>query len=86
MKDVVESVERVAQMIETISHSSAEQSNGMSQMNGAVNELEKMTQQNSALVEESTAAAQALREQATRLTELVGAFQLTSDRRLPFLG
>jgi len=76
MKKVVDSVGRVAQMIGTISQSSAEQSKGMSQINGAVSELEKMTQQNSALVEESTAAAQALRDQATKLTELVGAFRL----------
>jgi len=79
MKEVVEAVERVAQMIGTISHASGDQLAGVSQVNGAVNELERMTQQNSALVEQSTAAAQALREQATRLTELVGAFRLSGS-------
>ena len=66
-------------MIGTIRHASGDQLSGVSQVNGAVNELERMTQQNSALVEQSTAAAQALREQATRLTELVGAFRLSGS-------
>ncbi len=76
MSEIVEAVQRVATMIGEISSASAEQSSGISQINSAVNELEQMTQQNSALVEESTAAAQSLKEQATRLTGLVGTFKL----------
>jgi methyl-accepting chemotaxis protein len=76
MSDIVAAVHRVAAIIGEISTASAEQSDGISQVNGAVNELEQMTQQNSALVEESTAAAQSLKEQATRLTVLVGTFKL----------
>jgi len=76
MTEIVQAVQRVAAMIGDISNASAEQSAGISNVNSAVNELEQMTQQNSALVEESTAAAQSLKDQAIRLTQLVGTFKL----------
>jgi methyl-accepting chemotaxis protein len=76
MGEIVESVQRVATMIGEISSTTAAQSNGIGQINAAVNELEQMTQQNSALVEQSTAAAQSLKDQAMRLTQLVGEFKL----------
>ena len=77
MSEIVDAVQRVATIIGEISTATAEQSNGISHINAAVNELEQMTQQNSALVEESTAAAQSLKDQASRLTHLVGAFKLS---------
>ncbi len=77
MSEIVDAVQGVASMISDISNATAEQSSGIGQINAAVNELEQMTQQNSALVEESTAAAQSLKDQATRLTQLVGAFKLS---------
>ena len=54
------------------------QSAGIGQVNGAVGELEGMTQHNAALVEQSTAAALSLNEQAERLTALVGRFRLAA--------
>ncbi|MBW8759988.1 MAG: chemotaxis protein, partial [Burkholderiales bacterium] len=54
-----------------------EQSQGIAQVNGTVTELDQMTQQNAALVEESAAAAQSLKEQAVRLAGLVSSFKLS---------
>jgi methyl-accepting chemotaxis protein len=77
MTEIVASVQRVSDIIGDISAAAAEQSSGIGQVNGAVNDLDRMTQQNAALVEESAAAAESLREQATRLVGLVGNFRLT---------
>ena len=76
MTEIVNAVQRVADIIGEITTATSEQSNGIAQVNTAVNQLDQMTQQNAALVEESTAAAQSLKEQATRLTQLVGTFKL----------
>ena len=54
----------------------AEQSQGISQVNGAVTQFDRMTQQNAALVEQSAAAAESLKEHAGRLNGLVGTFRL----------
>jgi len=79
MTEIVASVKRVSDIIGDISAAAAEQSAGIGQVNGAVTDLDRMTQQNAALVEESAAAAESLREQAGRLGELVGSFRL-ADR------
>ncbi len=76
MQDIVRSVQSVSGIIGEITATSAEQSDDMQQVNNAVSELEQMTQQNAALVEESAAAASSLREQATVLEALVGRFTL----------
>ena len=76
MQEIVQSVQRVSGIIEEISASSAEQSSHMQQVNSTVGELEQMTQQNAALVEESAAAAGAMSEQAAVLERLVGRFKL----------
>ncbi len=76
MTEIVGSVQRVADIIGEISASASEQSTGISRVNGTVSELDQMTQQNAALVEQSAAAAQSLREQAQRLAGLVGRFRL----------
>ena len=55
---------------------SAEQSDGIGQVNGAVVQLDQMTQQNAALVEESAAAAESLKSQATSLAQVVATFRL----------
>ena len=78
MQQVVEQVRSVASLVGEISHATAEQSNGIGLVNGAVGELDGMTQHNAALVEQSTAAAMSLREQAERLAELVGRFRLAN--------
>ncbi|MDC8786493.1 methyl-accepting chemotaxis protein [Roseateles koreensis] len=76
MGEIVTSVRRVTDMIGEIASAASEQRDGISQVNGAVTQLDQMTQQNAALVEESAAAAQSLREQARRLEEVIGIFKL----------
>ena len=82
MNEIVASVQRVTDIIGEITAASREQSTGLGQVNGAVTQLDQMTQQNAALVEESAAAAESLREQASRLAGLVSTFQL-SDSAVP---
>ncbi|WP_395704192.1 methyl-accepting chemotaxis protein [Aquabacterium sp.] len=77
MRELVDSVQRVSSIIGEITLASREQSQGLGQVNGAVNQLDQMTQQNAALVEESAAAAESLRDQAGRLAGLVSTFRLT---------
>ena len=76
MKDIVSSVQRVGDIIGEITAAASEQSAGIGQVNQSVGEIDRMTQQNAALVEESAAAAESLREQAARLAQLVSQFQL----------
>ncbi len=77
MDEIVGSVKRVGDIIGEITAASTEQSDGIGQVNTAVNQLDQMTQQNAALVEQSAAAAQSLREQATRLAGAVQVFKLS---------
>ncbi len=81
MHELVEVVNRVAGMLGEISHATTEQSDGIGQVNIAVAELDRMTQQNASLAEESTSAAEQLREQADRLAELVGSFTLKDEQQ-----
>ena len=83
MDDVVGQVRRVADMIGEISAASSEQSKGIAQVGEAVNQLDQVTQQNAALVEESAAAAESLREQATQLAETVSTFKLDGAAAKP---
>jgi methyl-accepting chemotaxis protein len=76
MGDIVTSVRRVSDIIGEISNAAAEQSQGIGQVNGAVTQLDQSTQQNAALVEQSAAAAESLREEATRLAQVVATFKL----------
>ena len=76
MQDTVDSAKRVGDIIGEITAASAEQSMGIGQVNQAVGDIDRMTQQNAALVEESAAAAESLREQAARLAQLVSQFKL----------
>ncbi|WP_395702587.1 methyl-accepting chemotaxis protein [Aquabacterium sp.] len=76
MQDIVASVQRVSTIIGEISHAAGEQSEGIGQVNVAVTELDRMTQQNAALVEESAAAAESLRDQAHRLAGVVQRFRI----------
>jgi methyl-accepting chemotaxis protein len=76
MRDIVASVERVGTIIDEITRAAHEQSEGIGQVNTAVSELDRATQQNAALVEQSTAAAESLKDQARRLSETVQAFRL----------
>ncbi|MDE2400845.1 MAG: HAMP domain-containing protein [Burkholderiales bacterium] len=76
MTDIVDSVKRVADIIGEIMSASTEQSEGISQVNTAVSQLDTMTQQNASLVEESAAAAESLKDQAVKLSEVVSVFKL----------
>jgi methyl-accepting chemotaxis protein-2 (aspartate sensor receptor) len=76
MNEIVGSVQRVSDIIGEITAASLEQSDGIGQVNNSVTQLDQMTQQNAALVEESTAAAESLKEQAKRLAEVVSVFKL----------
>jgi methyl-accepting chemotaxis protein len=76
MNEIVSSVQRVNGLIHEISAAANEQSKGIGQVNSAVSQLDQMTQQNAALVEESAAAAESLKDQATRLTNVVARFQI----------
>lgn len=79
IKEMVTSIERVADVIADISAGAKEQSVGISQVNDAVSELDSMTQHNASMVEESSAAAYELREQADKLSALVGSFKLSDS-------
>ncbi|WP_066333727.1 methyl-accepting chemotaxis protein [Azohydromonas lata] len=76
MQDVVSAIKRVTDLMGEISHASLEQSQGVSQVGEAVGQMDRVTQQNAALVEESAAAAQSLSSQAQRLVEAVAVFRL----------
>ncbi len=76
MQDIVGAVQNVNNMISDITMAAGEQSDGIGNVNGAVNTLDQMTQQNAALVEESAAAAASLQDQAARLAEVIKFFKL----------
>ena len=76
MKEIVGSVQRVSDVISEITAAAAEQSAGIGEVSQSVTDIDHMTQQNAALVEESAAAAESLREQAARLAEVVRQFRL----------
>lgn len=76
MTDVVDQFKRVTDLINEISAASAEQSQGIDQVGDAVTQLDQVTQQNAALVEESAAAAESLKHQAQRMMQVVATFRL----------
>ncbi|APW41303.1 methyl-accepting chemotaxis protein [Rhodoferax saidenbachensis] len=79
MTEIVSSVQRVTDIMGEITAATSEQAQGIAQVNTAVNELDQMTQQNAALVEESAAAASSMKDQAQRLAEVVSAFKLDNQ-------
>ena len=78
MSEVVQAVQRVSDIMAEIAASTNEQSTSIAEVGQAVGHLDQMTQQNAALVEQSAAAAQSLKDQSVRLTEVVGSFRLAS--------
>src|SRR3989338_3229053 len=84
MSEIVGSVQRVSDIIGEITAASGEQSDGIGQVNTAVNQLDQMTQQNAALVEESAAAAESLKDQATRLAQVVSVFRIDGGSTAAF--
>ncbi|KRG62908.1 chemotaxis protein [Stenotrophomonas humi] len=81
MGEIVASVQRVTDIMAEISAASQEQSAGIEQVNQTVVQMDETTQQNAALVEEATAAARAMEEQALLLNEAVAAFRVTTTSR-----
>ncbi|MGK5030207.1 methyl-accepting chemotaxis protein [Janthinobacterium sp. MDT1-19] len=76
MTEVVDTVRSVTDIVSEISAASAEQSTGIEEINRAITQMDEVTQQNAALVEEAAAASQSLQEQARNLAGVVGAFKL----------
>ncbi|AMO98810.1 methyl-accepting chemotaxis (MCP) signaling domain protein [Collimonas arenae] len=79
MDEVVQAVKRVTDIMGEISEASAEQSSGIDQINQAVIQMDHVTQQNAALVEQASAAATSLEEQALRLQQAVSVFRLRDN-------
>jgi methyl-accepting chemotaxis protein len=75
MQDIVASVQRVSHIIGELLHAATEQNLGIGQINDALAHLDQMTQQNSALVEETAASAESLKDQAGKLSSLVATFR-----------
>ncbi|RLY58377.1 methyl-accepting chemotaxis protein, partial [Escherichia coli] len=76
MSTIVDAVASVTHIMQEIAAASDEQSRGITQVSQAISEMDKVTQQNASLVEEASAAAVSLEEQAARLTEAVDVFRL----------
>ncbi|WP_193092187.1 MULTISPECIES: methyl-accepting chemotaxis protein [Halomonas] len=80
MQDIVAHITRVTDVLEEIKAATSEQSDGINQVNIAVAELDRMTQENAAMVEESTTAAEQLKEQADHLAGTIGSFKMSQAR------
>ena len=76
MQEVVQAVSRVSEMVADITAASAEQSTGIAQISQAVVQMDQVTQQNAALVEEAAAASQSLEGEAVNLLQIVSVFRL----------
>ncbi|MFJ2995050.1 methyl-accepting chemotaxis protein [Pandoraea sp. NPDC087047] len=82
MNEIVQAVKRVTDIMGEISAASAEQSSGIEQVNRAITQMDEVTQQNAALVEEAAAAAGSLEEQANRLKTTVSVFRLDASQAM----
>jgi methyl-accepting chemotaxis protein len=81
MGSIVDSVERVAAIIGEIMNATQEQNSGIAEINMAVTQMDQVTQQNAALVEEAAAASESMQQQAAQLAEVVSVFRLGEARR-----
>ena len=82
MEDIVTQVQHVSSLINELSNASSEQTDGIRQINIAVSQMDEMTQQNAALVEESSAAADSLKNQAVELANTVAVFKVGDSSEL----
>jgi methyl-accepting chemotaxis protein len=76
LKDIVDSIKKVADIVADIANASAEQATGIEEVNKALTQMDEVTQQNSALVEENAATAKTLETQAGAMDQRVGVFRL----------
>ncbi len=79
MDDVVASVKRVTDIMSDITSASSEQSMGIDQVNIAITQMDQVTQQNAALVEQAAAAASSMQDEAARLADVASSFRLGND-------
>lgn len=80
-EDIVAAIERVTKIMQEISHASAEQSTGVQEVGQAITEMDQVTQQNAALVEESANAANHLRQNAHQLLHAMSVFKLPASQQ-----
>jgi methyl-accepting chemotaxis protein-1 (serine sensor receptor) len=83
MSEISQAVKRVAEVMEQVAGASAEQSEGIEQVNRAVAQMDDVTQQNAALVEQAAAAAASLQEQAARMENVAARFRLKQGSAAP---
>jgi methyl-accepting chemotaxis protein len=83
MGDIVDSIQRVTDIMGEITSASQEQTMGIEQINMAIAQMDEVTQQNAALVEEAAAASQSMQEQATELAAVVGFFKTGASQAAP---
>jgi methyl-accepting chemotaxis protein len=79
LEQIVTSVKKVSEIVAEIAAASREQSSGIEQVNRAVVQMDELTQQNAALVEQATAASQAMAQQAGELNEMMGTYRLSES-------
>jgi methyl-accepting chemotaxis protein len=79
MNSIVESVAHVATIIAEIMNATQEQTSGIGEINVAVTQMDHVTQQNAALVEEAAAASQSMQDQASQLAQVVSVFRLQTE-------
>ncbi|WP_146108777.1 methyl-accepting chemotaxis protein [Chromatium okenii] len=80
MQDIVLSIQRVTDLVAEISAASVEQSTGIEQVNQAITQMDDVTQQNAALVEQAAAAAEALADQARELSKIISIFKTGGEK------
>ena len=76
MQEIVESIKKVTDIMGEITVASQEQTSGIEQINIAITQMDQVTQQNSALVEETAAASESLQDQAASLAQVVSLFKI----------
>jgi methyl-accepting chemotaxis protein len=79
LKEILDSIKQVADIVADISTASNEQAGGIEQINKALTQMDEVTQQNSAMVEENAATARTLEQQAGAMDERIGAYKLSSS-------
>ena len=82
LEEIIEGTQKVADIVAEIAAASVEQASGIDQVNNAITQMDNMTQDNAALVEEAAASSRAMQEQANELRELMGFFKLDTATRL----
>ena len=80
MQEVVEAIKRVTDIMAEISAASQEQTTGIEQVHQAISQMDQVTQQNAALVEEAAAASEAMQDQAVNLTQVVSVFKVSNSQ------